>query len=290
MSHVFISYVRDDRQLVDQLVSELRRPGIDIWLDRDRIDPGKRWKDSLRDAIQSGAFFLACFSANSTARERTQMNEELTLAIEEIRLRSSQRIWFLPVLLSTCEPPNRSIGAGETLRDLQWTDLTKDWKLGIARLIGAISPRPSLTSASEAQLVAEVRAGKSIEVAPDVFFRVAVTSGQVSGDELRAFVESSLISVESSVKYFVDGEQDDISATGGNVFIWRTGDLSVFEAARRAVAEVLHVIRDSYLGMGPRGNVPAVRIGIRGMQRFFDVKGLVGVRGRTWIGFDLRQR
>ncbi len=288
MSHVFISYVRDDAKLVDQLVSELRRPGIDIWLDRERINPGKRWKESLRDAIQNGSFFLACFSANSTARERSHMNEELTLAIEELRLRSTDRVWFLPVLLSACNPPSRPIGAGETLRDLQWTDLTKNWKSGIARLIGTISPRPSLTSVMEAQLVGEIRAGTYVDVAPDAFFRIAVASGQVSADDLRAFVESALIAVESSADYFMDGEQDDISAVGGRVFIWRTGTFSVFESARKAVAEVLHTIRDSYLGVAKRSNAPAVRITIRGLDRFFDVKGLAGVRGRTWIGFDLR--
>ena len=288
MSHVFVSYVRDDTELVDQLVAELRRPGIDVWLDRERIDPGKRWKEALRDAIQSGAFFVACFSANSTARERSHMNEELTLAIEELRLRSTDRVWFLPVLLSTCNPPNRSIGSGETLRDLQWTDLTTDWKSGIARLIGTISPRQSLTGAVEAQSVAEIRAGKHVDVPPDAFFRIAVASGQVSGEELRAFIESALIKVESSVSYFVNGEQDDISAVGGHVFIWRTGTSSVFETARRSVAEVLHAIRDSYLHAGTQSNIPAVHIKIRGMERFFDVEGIAGVRSRTWIGFDLR--
>ncbi len=51
------------------------------------------------------------------------MNEELTVAIEELRLRPTDRAWFIPVLLDDCEVPDRSIGAGETLRTLQWIKL-----------------------------------------------------------------------------------------------------------------------------------------------------------------------
>ena len=42
--------------------------------------------------------FLACFSAKSVARTRTYQNEELVLAIEELRLRPADRIWFIPAI------------------------------------------------------------------------------------------------------------------------------------------------------------------------------------------------
>ena len=68
------------------------------------------------------------------------MNEELTLAIEELRQRPTNRAWFIPVLLAECAVPERSIGAGETLQDLQWVDLQRNWDDGIIKIVGAIDP------------------------------------------------------------------------------------------------------------------------------------------------------
>jgi len=52
------------------------------------------------------------------------MNEELAVAIEELRVRSRDRTWFLPVVLAGGEVPDRPIGAGETLRAFNYTRLT----------------------------------------------------------------------------------------------------------------------------------------------------------------------
>jgi hypothetical protein len=62
------------------------------------------------------------------------MNEELTLAIDELRKRNYQRKWFIPLLLSECEVPARSIGGGETLLDFQWIELYTDFAQGMNRL------------------------------------------------------------------------------------------------------------------------------------------------------------
>jgi HEAT repeat protein len=44
------------------------------------------------------------------------------------------------MLLDESEVPNRSIGAGETLRALQWIDLYEDWNDGVRRLLSVINP------------------------------------------------------------------------------------------------------------------------------------------------------
>src|SRR4051812_8885595 len=62
LAHVFISYLRENRDTIDRLANELRNRGVTVWLDRNNIDPGARWRDAIRKAIQSGNFFLACFS------------------------------------------------------------------------------------------------------------------------------------------------------------------------------------------------------------------------------------
>ena len=68
------------------------------------------------------------------------MNEELALAIEELRLRPTNRTWFVPVKLNECLIPERSIGAGERLSDIQWVDLFEDWDAGIQLLLSTLIP------------------------------------------------------------------------------------------------------------------------------------------------------
>jgi hypothetical protein len=138
MPRVFVSYVTDDLKRVTELAEVLRELEITVWLDKNDLTPGLRWKDAIRQSISSGDFFLACFSKAYMRRQKSYMNEELTLAIEELRLRPSDRVWFIPARLSPCEIPDRSIGAGETLRSLQWVDL---WKAdGIQRLLAVLQP------------------------------------------------------------------------------------------------------------------------------------------------------
>jgi hypothetical protein len=135
---VFVSYVREDALLVQKLVTALRQAGIEVWIDKDSIEPGTRWQQAIRKAIRQGDYFIACFSKNYTSRNRNYMNEELVLAIEELR-RRADRAWFIPVLLSECEVPDRSIGGGETLTDIQQVGLYEDWDAGIKRILRVVA-------------------------------------------------------------------------------------------------------------------------------------------------------
>jgi hypothetical protein len=140
MAHVFMSYVRENAETVDKLCKELRDREVNVWLDREQIRPGQRWQQAIRTAIQEGAFYIACFSHEYAERIRTYMNEELTVAVEELRMRPVDRAWFIPVRLSDIPIPDRSIGGGETLRDIQWVDLFSDWGSGLRRILEVIHP------------------------------------------------------------------------------------------------------------------------------------------------------
>lgn len=139
MVYVFISYIHENKREVDRLCDDLRKNGIQVWLDREQIMPGHRWKYAIREAIKKGSYFIACFSHEYRHRIRSHMNEELTFAVDELRKRPTDRAWFIPVLFSG-EVPDRSIGGGETLRDIQWVDLRLDWEDGIRRIINVIAP------------------------------------------------------------------------------------------------------------------------------------------------------
>lgn len=141
--HVFISYVRNNKRLVQRLCDHLTKHGVKVWLDRDNIEPGVRWQDAVEQAIQKGVFFIACFSKQYNERDKTYMNEELTLAIDTLRKLSPDRIWFIPIKLNRCEVPKRRISDVEKLINIQWVELYKDWDAGIQRILGVIQPLPN---------------------------------------------------------------------------------------------------------------------------------------------------
>jgi len=136
---VFISYIHENKKVVNRLCEYLRNSGIKVWLDVKDIKPGQFWKNTIRDAIQNGSCFIACFSKEYNEREKTYMNEELYLAIDELRTRPTDQIWFIPVILSG-EIPNFSINSRKTLRDLQWVDLRQNWADGIRQILSTIAP------------------------------------------------------------------------------------------------------------------------------------------------------
>ncbi|MCA8953924.1 MAG: toll/interleukin-1 receptor domain-containing protein [Planctomycetes bacterium] len=131
--------MRTDHETVDRLCSDLRRSGVTTWVDRDSLLPGQKWRQEIRKAIREGAAFIACFSPDFLDREKSYMHEELTLAIEELRQRPSTTSWFIPILLSQCEVPDTEIRAGETLRDIHFVELYRDWNEGIRSILKTIS-------------------------------------------------------------------------------------------------------------------------------------------------------
>lgn len=138
MPNIFISYIRENQEEIDKLCTTLKDYDLGVWLDRENISAGARWKDSIRNAIKDGAYFIACFSTEYGRKKKNYMNEELMLAVDELRLYSIDKPWFIPVLLSDCDVPSISIGAGQTLLDLQWINLFSDWDLGIQKLLQTI--------------------------------------------------------------------------------------------------------------------------------------------------------
>lgn len=138
MTDIFISYVKEDSRLVAFLAQILRLNGLNVWLDSEMIAPGQRWKSSIRDAIGRGTYFLSIHSKQRAARTVSYVNEELVLAIDEIRRRPANVTWFVPIKIDDCEIESRDIGGGETLSDIQYCDLT-DWSSGIRKLLNILN-------------------------------------------------------------------------------------------------------------------------------------------------------
>jgi hypothetical protein len=138
--HAFISYVHEDSQAVDQLQRTLEAAGIRVWRDTADLWPGEDWRAKIRHAITNDALvFIACFSPRSLARDKSYQNEELALAIDQLRRRRPDIPWLIPVRFGDCDIPDYDIGAGRTLSSLQRADLFgKNFDAGALRLVAAV--------------------------------------------------------------------------------------------------------------------------------------------------------
>jgi len=138
--HAFICYVREDVGHVDQLQQILQDAGIPVWRDTADLWPGQDWHAQIRSAITGNALvFLACFSQASLARAKSHQNEELVLAIEQLRLRRPDDPWLIPVRFDDCTIPDRDIGGGRMLASLQSADLFGDrYQQNAERLVQAV--------------------------------------------------------------------------------------------------------------------------------------------------------
>lgn len=138
--HAFISYVRENSDQVDNLQRTLEAAGVSVWRDTADLWPGEDWRMKIRRAITDNALvFIACFSSQSLARKKTYQNEELLLAIGQLRLRRPDDPWLIPVRFDDCDIPDLEIGGDRTLTSIQRADVFGAQRdAGIARLVATI--------------------------------------------------------------------------------------------------------------------------------------------------------
>src|SRR4051812_7136468 len=94
--HIFISYVREDSSEVDKICDTLNAAGVQVWRDKNDIAPGMGWEDAIRQAIDQGSYFMACFSKAYWAKREAYMNTELGYAIERLSRFRDDQAWFIP--------------------------------------------------------------------------------------------------------------------------------------------------------------------------------------------------
>lgn len=201
--HVFISYVKEDRDKIESLRSFLEAGGVRVWTDKENIDPGQDWKLSIEEAITKRALvFLACFSDNSAARGVTYQNEELNLAADQIRLRSMDHAWFIPVRLGECELPTMRISASRSLSDFQAIDLFGgDEQNNRGRLLSAV-------------LRVLGQSGQVVSISPQVQ-RTDAATGTTAAEDSRSVDDSIrlLISEPSRQMAFEELVMDEAART-----------------------------------------------------------------------------
>ena len=119
MRKVFISYSRKDGELVDKIVEEMEKAGLDVWLDREAIRAGNTWKVQIVEGIESCLAFVLMLSPNSAVSKYVRTEIDLAQETEHP---------FLPLMLEPVSVIPREIRfqlAGQQFIDLKMLGFEK---------------------------------------------------------------------------------------------------------------------------------------------------------------------
>jgi hypothetical protein len=77
MGHVFVSYSRRNKEFVDNIVTDLEKVGLSVWIDREDIKAGKSWRVQIVEAIDTCDAFILMLSSYSALSENVQKEIDL---------------------------------------------------------------------------------------------------------------------------------------------------------------------------------------------------------------------
>ncbi len=122
MSNIFVSYSRQDKIVVDQIVNQLQDIGFTLWIDRFNIKGGSQWQLEITQAINDCRDFVLILSPDSDKSE--YVRKELALA-----LKSEKNV--IPVFIKSF---SLSPEIEQSLDGVQYIDIVSDYEIGIEKL------------------------------------------------------------------------------------------------------------------------------------------------------------
>jgi hypothetical protein len=94
MARIFISYSRKDTGMADEFAAKLEESGHEVWIDRENMRGGRRWRTQIVNAIGRSDVFIVFLSWDSVGSDN--VIRELTLAHEK-------KLHIVPILLEQVE-------------------------------------------------------------------------------------------------------------------------------------------------------------------------------------------
>lgn len=154
---VFISHSHEDKKIVRRITDDLRKCGIQVWLDEDLISPGEQWADKITEAFEKSDAILVIMSHN-TAKSRWQISE-IAFAVATQRKDPSKRI--IPVLI------DRQADVPFFLKDLVYCDLSSEtlYQENLELLLRALTKHPKVmmdVKHADRRKIAAIRAEKEL--------------------------------------------------------------------------------------------------------------------------------
>ena len=137
----FISYVSEDKEVARSLYNNLKKYGIDSWLDEDFFLVGQRWQSKLKEAIKNCHYFIPLLSKNST-EQTGYLQKELSDNIRIFDELQNSQTNIVPVRLDDSQISE------PTIQEAHIVDLFPDWNKGFQKILLAmkIEEKPDILS------------------------------------------------------------------------------------------------------------------------------------------------
>jgi hypothetical protein len=127
--HVFISYSRKDDVVMHRVVAFLRRQGLKVWVDNEKLTPGTPvWEAEIEKAIKGASAIVIVLSPDSKDSEWVR---------REISLADQYRKRVFPVLVRGDEESSITL----RLINRQFVDIRENENAGLGSLVAALLAR-----------------------------------------------------------------------------------------------------------------------------------------------------
>jgi hypothetical protein len=134
---IFISYASEDKDLAYRLYNALETfkrslydsDSLDIFLDKESLEVGDRWKNVIDKAIRKSHYFILLLSQNSIKKSK-YVQQELKSALKKAHRKRSEK-YLIPIRLDNCEIP-------EEIHEYHIIDLyPSNWDKGVDDILKA---------------------------------------------------------------------------------------------------------------------------------------------------------
>ena len=127
---VFLCHAHSDKDAVKALYARLKREGVDVWLDKEKLLPGADWELEIRKAVREADVVVVCLSKQFNQAGFRQ--KEVRIALDAAMEKPEGEIFIIPARLEECDTL-------ESLSRWHWVDLFESD--GFQRLILALRIR-----------------------------------------------------------------------------------------------------------------------------------------------------
>jgi hypothetical protein len=104
INRVFLSYVREDAEVVHRLADRLLQDGLLTWIDVKDLVIGDDWEARIEDAIGDADYVLVFLSPRSCPKE-SFFQKEIRHAMNRLEQMPEGERFILPVMIEQCELP-----------------------------------------------------------------------------------------------------------------------------------------------------------------------------------------